>query len=256
MLRTALTLATRGLAVFPCRPYDKRPATEHGCKDATTDLNTIREWWRHEPLFNVAIATGTVSGIFVVDIDGPDGEAELRKLALELGELPATVEVITRRGRHLYFRTPDRPVHSSVSKIAVDVDVRGENAYVLAPPSNHPCGLPYIWSVDGSNSVASAPDWLLARVTTPTNGKKNPQTPPSEWRALVIDGADEGQRDNAVTRLCGYLLRHDIDPIVTLETLQIWNRERCRPPLPPRDIERIVQSIAGKEIARRCGNGG
>ena len=78
----------------------------------------------------------------MVDIDGLDGEAELRKLELELGELPATVEVITTRGRHIYFKTPDRPVHNSVGKIAVDVDVRGENGYVLAPPSIHPCGLP------------------------------------------------------------------------------------------------------------------
>ena len=49
MVRTALTLAQRGLAVFPCRPSDKRPATANGCKDATTDFEMIREWWLREP---------------------------------------------------------------------------------------------------------------------------------------------------------------------------------------------------------------
>ena len=37
MLRHALAYARRGLFIFPCRPCDKIPATEHGCLDATTD---------------------------------------------------------------------------------------------------------------------------------------------------------------------------------------------------------------------------
>ena len=254
---TALTLAHRGRAVFPCRPYDKRPATARGLKDATTDLNTIREWWRREPLFNVAIATGTASGFFVIDIDGLDAEAELRKLEIELGELPATVEVITARGRHIYFKTPARAVFNSVGKIGVGIDVRGDGGYVLAPPSIHPSGRAYVWSVDTASTIATAPDWLLARSTALKSCNNYKQaTPPSAWRALVADGVDEGQRDNAATQLCGYLLRHDIDPVVAREILQIWNQTRCRPPLPPEDIERIVQSIAGKEIVRRQSHGG
>ena len=42
--------------------------------------------------------------VFVVDIDGMDAEGELRKLEREHGDLPATVEAITARGRHLYFQ--------------------------------------------------------------------------------------------------------------------------------------------------------
>jgi Primase C terminal 1 (PriCT-1) len=38
--------------------------------------------------------------------------------------------------------------------------------------------------------------------------------------------------------------------------LQVWNEARCRPPLPPEDIERIVDSIASKELMRRAGNAG
>ena len=67
---TALTLAGKGLAVFPCRQRDKRPATVHGLKDATTNAETIRQWWESEPELNVAVATGMPSGIFVLDVDG------------------------------------------------------------------------------------------------------------------------------------------------------------------------------------------
>ena len=106
MLHAALTLAQQGLAVFPCQPRDKRPATERGCLDATTEPVIIRRWWRSNPDYNVAIATGAVSGVFVGDVDGVDAESELRKLEAEHGALPPTVEAITARGRHVYFKMP------------------------------------------------------------------------------------------------------------------------------------------------------
>ena len=53
MLGTALTLARKGLAVFPCLPRTKLPATAHGCLDASKDPAVIRDWWQREPAFNV-----------------------------------------------------------------------------------------------------------------------------------------------------------------------------------------------------------
>jgi Bifunctional DNA primase/polymerase, N-terminal len=122
MIRAAITLATRGLHVFPCRPRTKKPVCEHGCKDATTDLGVIRQWWRSEPQANVAIATGEVSGVFAIDVDDIDAESALSKLETEHGALPPTVAVITGKGRHLYFRWPGEPVRCSVSKIAPGID--------------------------------------------------------------------------------------------------------------------------------------
>ena len=108
MLGTALALARKNIAVFPCRARDKRPATERGLKDATTDKDVIRRWWGERSDYNLAIATGSVSQVFVVDIDGLDAELELRKLEAAHGALPPTVEVITTRGRHCYFKMPER----------------------------------------------------------------------------------------------------------------------------------------------------
>jgi hypothetical protein len=79
---------------------------------------------------------------------------------------------------------------------------------------------------------------------------------PSEWRELVKNGVLEGQRDCTIARLAGHLLRRRIDPFVTLDLLQTWNARRCEPPLPEIDIERIVVSIAAKELRRRQGDGG
>jgi hypothetical protein len=165
LIRAALTLARRGLAVVPCRPRDKRPATANGVKDATTNLTALRHWWNHEPQSNVAIATGLISGVFVLDLDGLDAEAELSRLEREYGQLPQTVQTITARGRHLFFKMTTRLVRNSTGKIAPGIDVRGDGGYVLAPPSVHPSGRRYAWSVDSASTFSEAPEWLLAKIT-------------------------------------------------------------------------------------------
>jgi Bifunctional DNA primase/polymerase, N-terminal/Primase C terminal 1 (PriCT-1) len=257
MLRSALTLATKKrLPVFPCQPRDKQPAVANGVKAATTDAETIRQWWRQLPEANIGIATGTPSGIFILDVDSIDAEAELRKLEAQHGALPATVEVITARGRHVYFQMPDAPIRNSAGKLGPGLDIRATGGYVLAPPSIHPTGRRYEWSVDCASAIAQAPAWLLRLIAAPTNsnGGKN-ATPPSEWRDLVR-GVSEGARDCSLTKLTGYLLRRHVDPFVTLELIRTFNATRCTPPLPDRDVERIVASVAGLELKRRqAGNG-
>jgi hypothetical protein len=248
MLKTARALAEKGLAVFPCLPRDKRPATPHGLKDATTDPIEIEDWWHQNPNYNIAIATGAVSGVFVVDLDGPDAEAELRKLEAQHGELPATVESITGRGRHLFFKCPEKPVRNSAGKIATGIDVRATGGYVIAPPSIHPSGRRYSWSVDSAATFAAALEWLLSIIAEPENGTA---ATASQWRGLVCNGVVEGQRNSSAARLAGYLLRRFIDPIVALELVQGWNAMRCSPPLPPAEIIAIVNSICGRELARR-----
>src|SRR5262249_8949386 len=139
MIRTALALARRGQAVFPCKPGTKEPATPHGLKDATTDLGVIERWWHTNPDYNIAIAPGAISGVFIADIDGFDAEVELRKLEAAHGTLPPTVEAITARGRHAYFQMPaGSDIRNSAGKIAPGIDIRGNGGYVLAPPSVHP----------------------------------------------------------------------------------------------------------------------
>jgi hypothetical protein len=222
-------------------------------KAATTNPDTIREWWQHDPQFNVGIATGAASGIFVVDVDGVDAEAELRKLEAQHCALPASVEAITARGRHIYFRMPATDVRNSTGKIAAGVDVRGTGGFVIAPPSVHPSGRRYTWSVDSASAFAEAPAWLLAKIA-PSNGNGK-STPPSEWRDL-IKGVSEGARDCSLTKLTGYLLRRHVDPFLTLELMRVFNATRCAPPLPDKDVERIVSSVAGLELKRRnAGNG-
>jgi hypothetical protein len=253
MLSTAIALAQRGMAVFPCWPQTKRPATANGFKDATTERNAIEQWWHREPHYNVAIATGTVSGVFVVDVDGMDAEGELRKLEAEHGTLPATVESITARGRHIFFKCQaERPVRNSTDRFSSgEIHVRGDGGYAVVPPSIHPTGRAYTWSVDCAPSIAAAPDWLLFRIAEPTNGSAKLSAPPAAWRHLTTTSVSEGSRNATCTRLAGHLLRHYIDPLVALALLQSWNSTHCTPPLSDAEVEAIVTSISRLELKRR-----
>jgi hypothetical protein len=251
---TAVLLARKGFKVFPCQPQSKVPATSHGCKNATSDWTTIDGWWTACPEYNVAIATGKASGVFVIDVDSDEGEAALKQMEDELGALPPTVEAITAKGRHIYFKMSETAVPNSAKTLGPGLDVRGDGGYVMAPSSIHETGWVYCWSVDCASSMAWAPDGLLARVTRKTNGNgKAEPTPTTEWVRLVADGVAEGQRDCTATKLAGYLLHHRIQVDVTLGLMRIWNELRCRPPLPGADIDRVVNSVAGREVERRSG---
>jgi Bifunctional DNA primase/polymerase, N-terminal/Primase C terminal 1 (PriCT-1) len=150
---------------------------------------------------------------------------------------------------------PNAAVRNSASKIAPGIDVRADGGYVLTPPSVHPTGRTYAWSVDSARCFATAPDWLLQRVCDQAKGAAPPPRPPAEWRELVTNGAGEGTRNQAATKLTGHLLRRHVDPHVTLTLLLAWNAQHCNPPLPDNEIHTIVSSICGRELKRRgCGN--
>jgi hypothetical protein len=159
LLCAALDYAARGLAVFPCwwaidghcacgdlhcSSPAKHPlgaAAPHGFRDATTEPTRIRAWWRSWSWANVAIATGRLSGIFVLDVDAHrGGDATLAELERQFGMLPATVRVQTPQGgTHSYFVMPRSGAVPCRSDVAPGIDVRGDGGYVLAPPS---VGLP------------------------------------------------------------------------------------------------------------------
>jgi Bifunctional DNA primase/polymerase, N-terminal len=190
LVRHALMLAKRGMAVFPCLPGMKEPATKHGFLEATTDEGQIRRWWREDPDYNIGIATGVKSGIWVLDIDGGEGEAALHKLEQQYGPTPNSVEAISGgSGRHLFFKLPpDRTIRNSIGKVAEHVDVRASGGYVIVAPSLHPSGRRYRWSVDSANTFAGAPDWLLDRAAEPrkaTTSRTAATVTSAEWANLV-----------------------------------------------------------------------
>ena len=170
-LESALYYLSLGWRVFPiheinsagicscghtCKSPGKHPRLQAGLKSATNNADDVRKWFGYWPNMNIAIATGSESGLVVVDVDTDKGG----DYAFELieGDLPQTVKQITGSGGfQLLYKLPvGLRVKSTVN---IDdghtlklkgVDIRAEGGYILAPPSNHiSCGV-YRWEDDFS----------------------------------------------------------------------------------------------------------
>jgi hypothetical protein len=168
LAEAALHYASRRLRVFPCK--GKTPLTEHGCKDATADPETVRQMWEQHPDANVGVATG--GRIAVLDIDGEPGVFNLAQLENEHGTIVTTTSK-TWSGHHLWFKVPAGvEIGNSTGRVGGGLDVRGEGGYVLAPPSLHPAGVTYTWEV--RVPLALMPEWLVELARKPDRARTNP----------------------------------------------------------------------------------
>jgi hypothetical protein len=166
------SIATRhmqnGFAVFPLVPGGKTPALQGSFKSASKDPEQARSWWGQRD-YNIGIATGKSSGVFVVDVDPRTGGDRTWSALCEVSGWPDTERVETSSGGfHLYFRyLPQSAVRCRQDALCPGVDVKAEGGYVVGPGSLHPTGHEYV--VDNKDSpyllvrsrIATAPDWIL-----------------------------------------------------------------------------------------------
>lgn len=168
-LAAALQFAGYQWSVIPIRARAKRPLIkwrEYQHRLATAA--EISEWYRKWPEANVAIVTGAISGLVVLDIDPRhDGEHSLAQWEKTYEPLPLSVESRTGGGgRHVYFQHPGGVIHNRVG-IVPGIDLRGDGGCVVAPPSIHSSGQAYTWvkgHEPGTLALAELPDWLLTLV--------------------------------------------------------------------------------------------
>ena len=136
MLKQALMYAKKGFSVIPIIPDERKKPHVEWAKYQKERASTeqIEKWWKDWPLANVAIVTGVISKISVIDIDlykMTDEEKEEIKLLLPKVDTP--VAKSPKGGRHLYFKYhADLPTKSNILK---HVDGRNNGGYIVAPPS-------------------------------------------------------------------------------------------------------------------------
>jgi hypothetical protein len=166
MIDAALDLAARRFAVFPCLPGSKRPALPGGFKNGTTNPAAVQRWWRANREYNVAIATGIVSRIWILDVDGDAGATSLAALEAKHGPLLDTLISVTAEGCHFWFLYSSPVPCSADDRIGHGLDVRGDGGYALAPPSVYPDGPVYRWT--NNRPPVVAPEWLVRLTRKPT----------------------------------------------------------------------------------------
>jgi hypothetical protein len=166
--------------IHPCKSHGKTPLTPNGCKDASNDLQVIEAWKAQYPNCNWGLATGSISGVFVLDVDinhaqGKYGDLSLDELEAQHGKLPETATVLTGGGgKHFYFKMPEGvEIPCSAGKLGANLDLRSTGGYVIIPPSVHENGRTYEWESDfdpyeDGMLFADAPTWLINLVKRDT----------------------------------------------------------------------------------------
>jgi hypothetical protein len=207
--------ALRRVAIFLLAPGTKIPIKgSHGCRDATPDSDVARARWKKWPGANIGAATGSRSGVWVLDVDLPDGPESLAALEAEHGPLPVTIEASTPRGgRHLYWRWPDGgpEIRNSAGRIGTGLDVRGEGGSIVLPPSVLADGRCYRWIKTGAATFAAAPEWLVRFVLPPPPPPRAALIPPPDnieryvasaaaSELAGLSAAKEGSRNDALNR--------------------------------------------------------
>jgi hypothetical protein len=247
LLTKALALADSGIPVFPLL-RNKRPATEHGFKDATFwDLAAIERAFSNPDAALIGVPTGPVSGFVVLDIDPQHGGDEWLR---EHGkELPPTRTHRTRSGGlHFLFNDVDG-LRNSAGKIAPGVDIRGDGGYIVWWPASD-C------EVYADAPIADFPLWLLDRIAAAKAAKsaftgEAKEAPPRELvdqdllkrkldeMAQRLSEAPEGGKHAALCResvlLGGMMYALDMNADEAAEWL----------------VDHLPDTVADRELARK-----
>ena len=220
--------------LFPISPGSKTPALEGDWrKHATSDPEQVEAW--RDAGYSLAVDCGA-SGLLVIDIDGEEGLATAAGM-----DLPPTYTMRTPRGgKHLYY-TGAGP--TSVQKLGLKVDTRGEGGYVVwEGPGYEP--------VD-EQSPKAQPAWVLPALNMqkdrkasatdsldlPVNISRAEQY--LSIRAPAIEGEggnDHTYRTAAAVRDLGLSADRALDLM-----LEGWN-ERCLPPWDAEDLQQVVDN--------------
>lgn len=147
--------------VFPLATNSKAPAIPKskggkGFKQATTDVERLKVWWRRHETHNIGLATGHMFDVIDVDTKdnkgnrSPVGVQSFMKLLETQHDLPEChgIAVTGSGGTHLYVKATGK---GNFAGIRPGVDYRGMGGYVVAPPSTLGApGRSYTWLVEPS----------------------------------------------------------------------------------------------------------
>lgn len=166
MIEAVLSYAQNGWPIFPLSPNSKAPLKgSNGHKDATKDLDKIHRWWSEHPTANIAVATGSLSGLIVFDVDPRHaGHESFKQLEKRYGPLPHTrMSRTAHGGLHRFYQHPNdgqRYPNAVELEGLLGIDVRGDGGYVVLPPSKLYNRLSYMWGKTDI-PIVPAPVWLL-----------------------------------------------------------------------------------------------
>lgn len=249
-LDQVIKMVQRGLYVYPIVPNGKQPMRNYSYLKATQDINLIKSWFRDRPDINIGINLSK-SNLIVVDIDNHNNDLQAPLQSLNnLGyNLPSDyVERTKSGGLHFYYRCSDGIPATRKTKFIDGVDLLSD--FVVASPSNN------YKVLNGAtlSDIPEVPRWIIKALDNRAMHKiqDKPTTYKKYYTGKLIDeivtGVDAGNRNNWIASIFGKLLRAGTDPKNAYSLLQLINDNYVSPPLPAKELDNIVESIANRFI--------
>ena len=239
-----------GFSIIPIIPQEKKPQVKwEEYQKRKADKEEIATWWNKTPEANVAIVTGEISGITVIDEDTEEGRKNLEKIFPETFITPMVKT--PRGGRHYYCRYTKGLTNKA--GVIPGTDFRGEGGYVLAPPSVNGNNIPYQWIRELSLTdieIQPLPDLyldiilkgLLERGGTSTRGDVDTLSTPVHNVYKILQ---EGTRDNDLFKI-GMALADGHCPAWMIEQVLEILALSSNPSYPLKDIPVKIKSILGR----------
>lgn len=219
-----------------CASPGKHPRLPHGVLEASSNVVDASDWWGRWPDANVGLATGPESGIYVVDLDGPDAIAAWAALGLPGGWTSRTGNGL----HHVYTLRESLP--NTHWKLGQGIDTRGAGGYIVAPPSLHRSMRTYRWEERAgtappvlSNAIREALTPSMATPTAPATIRYGESTAYAKGvlrHALErVSAAPEGARNETLNHeaflLGQWCAGGELDPSGIAEALEHAHPRPC-----------------------------
>jgi len=133
ILESALEYQSMGFSIIPVQQSKKPYIAWEKYQNQKANENQIKEWWSKYPNANVAIVTGKISNLLVIDIDSEEGIQELNDQIS--GTIIMPVAESPGGGFHYYFQHVEGITVGS--RFIKDCDFRGQGGYIIVPPSTN-----------------------------------------------------------------------------------------------------------------------
>lgn len=235
-----------GVSVIPLQHDSKRPIGSWARYQGR-----LASWGDEVPRWpaeaNIGLVTGAVSRLVVIDCESRDDAEWFYR---HRGRSPVIAR--TPRGFHLYFRHPGNIRIPNAVRVEGRYDVRGDEGYVVAPPSvvagNRYQFLPGHGLRDPDTLPCFRKEWL-PRSTTATGDRSRIKDVESYISHIRAESGSGGH--NATWRVVQRIRDSGADEFDAWTILTAWNQTNANPPWSEAEIKHKIKSAYGGKSPRK-----
>ena len=245
----AIEYAKRGWGVIATSPGAKIPVADkelqpNGSKSWTKDPEHIEKLFTLYPKAGVAIVTGEVSNLTIVDLDSKDVMPKLEEAGLKIPK--DAYRVKTPRGYHIYLKY-DPELKQTASGFIDHLDIRSDGGYCLTSPTQMPDNKSYEVVVDGEPGTwpeltAYSQEHSRKPSVNGTGAAVTSVADQPQWVTEALQGKSLGSRNSTAASLAGYFHSKRLGEDITVQILTAY-AANCTPELSMQELTATVRSI-------------